>query len=289
MNPRRVIDSLKQLCSDIDAGRPLRRIDLRPLVLPLVVPAAIGLASLAYVGCTENTPLYGVPLEDNCTDGIDNDDDGDIDCDDLNCADDTACNVIPPYAGPFEDDCDDGIDNDDDGDIDCDDSECADDAACAVVTEDDCDDGADNDGDELIDCCDDDCAETDFCAAPSCPAYGGPWEEENCTDCRDDMDCDGLIDCDDPDCATDPACGATPPYAVPFEENCSDEHDDDGDGLTDCCDDDCAEDDFCNSLACPEYGGPWEEENCTDCRDGEDCDGLIDCDDPDCASDPACV
>jgi hypothetical protein len=35
---------------------------------------------------------------------------------------------------------------------------------------------------------------------PMCPAYGGPYEEENCTACRDDFDCDGLIDCDEPDC-----------------------------------------------------------------------------------------
>ena len=59
-----------------------------------------------------------------CDDGIDNDEDGDIDCDDSDCETAEPCLVDPEI-------CDDGIDNDEDGAIDCDDSDCALDAdAC---------------------------------------------------------------------------------------------------------------------------------------------------------------
>ena len=56
-----------------------------------------------------------VPDED-CTDGIDNDGDGLIDCDDSDdCGDDPAC-TEPPLDPEI---CDDGIDNDGDGLTDC--------------------------------------------------------------------------------------------------------------------------------------------------------------------------
>jgi hypothetical protein len=178
MNPRSVLDTLRRLCEDLDAGRPIQRVTIKSLVLPIAVPAAMGLAALTLGGCPDMTPLYGGPWdsgvssEDNCADGLDNDGDDDIDCNDMDCEDDIAC--MPLYG---------------------------------VATEDDCNDEVDNDGDSTVDCCDTDCAEDENCLFPMCPAYGGPYEEENCSDCRDDMDCDGLIDCDDPDCAGDPACG----------------------------------------------------------------------------------
>jgi hypothetical protein len=50
-----------------------------------------------------------------CDDGIDNDNDGFIDCDDIDCDSDTGCVVEI---------CNDGIDNDSDGFIDCDDIDC---------------------------------------------------------------------------------------------------------------------------------------------------------------------
>ncbi len=57
--------------------------------------------------------------EDNfeiCTDGIDNDNDGLIDCDDPDC---NSIGIICESVA-----CNDGIDNDGDGDIDCEDSDC---------------------------------------------------------------------------------------------------------------------------------------------------------------------
>jgi hypothetical protein len=78
-----------------------------------------------------------------CFDGIDNDGDGFIDCDDWDC--DSACDESQ--------NCFDGIDNDGDGFIDCDDWDC--DSACDESQN--CNDGIDNDGDGFIDCDDWDC------------------------------------------------------------------------------------------------------------------------------------
>ncbi|MFT5993210.1 MAG: hypothetical protein ACI82G_002212, partial [Bradymonadia bacterium] len=62
------------------------------------------------------------PDAEICTDGIDNDGDGNADCADDDCASAAAC----IEAG----NCDDGTDNDGDGATDCDDDECALDDAC---------------------------------------------------------------------------------------------------------------------------------------------------------------
>jgi len=74
--------------------------------------------------------LYAAPME-NCSDGIDNDFDGDIDCEDQDCLSDPACGIGPTnlYGVPFED-CSDGWDNDFDGRTDCDDDDCAGDMSC---------------------------------------------------------------------------------------------------------------------------------------------------------------
>ncbi|MGF1464572.1 MAG: MopE-related protein [Sandaracinaceae bacterium] len=94
---------------------------------------------------------------------------------------------------------------------------------------------------------------------------------EDCDDGRDN-DGDGLVDCDDPDCATDPSC------CRPLLEVCDDGRDQDCDGLVDCEDPDC--------VAAPDCCVPTPE-LCDDGRD-QDCDGLIDCLDPNCAAAPAC-
>ena len=62
-----------------------------------------------------------------CDDGLDDDGDGYIDCDDWDCDDDPICGGS---GGDGEDICDDGVDNDDDGYTDCDDWDCDDDPAC---------------------------------------------------------------------------------------------------------------------------------------------------------------
>ena len=106
--------------------------------------------------------------DEDCTDGIDNDGDGLIDCDDsVDCGDDPACTEPPPDSEI----CDDGVDNDGDGQIDCNDSDCGDDPVCDEPPSDPeiCDDGIDNDGDGLTDCAD----RLDCRQDPACKTGGG--------------------------------------------------------------------------------------------------------------------
>ncbi|MEJ6795186.1 MAG: hypothetical protein QNK63_00605, partial [Flavobacteriales bacterium] len=100
--------------------------------------------------------------ECDCADGIDNEGDGLIDCDDPDCASAPECVDCIAY----ECDCADGIDNDGDGQIDCNDSDCASASECVDCTlyECDCADGIDNEGDGLIDCDDPDCASNPSCS-----------------------------------------------------------------------------------------------------------------------------
>jgi Zn-dependent metalloprotease len=66
------------------------------------------------------------PVPESCTDSVDNDGDGAIDCADSDCASDPSCSTDPEV-------CDDGLDNDGDGAADCDDSDCDTDPACATT------------------------------------------------------------------------------------------------------------------------------------------------------------
>ena len=44
---------------------------------------------------------YGIPFETSCTNCVDDDDDGLVDCDDSDCNEDTACMMVPLYGIPF--------------------------------------------------------------------------------------------------------------------------------------------------------------------------------------------
>lgn len=81
---------------------------------------------------------------------------------------------------------------------------------------------------------------------------------------------------------------STPDADSGSTEICDDRMDNDGDGLCDCLDSDCVDHWNC-LIACPEYGGPFPEGECDDCKHGCDGDGLADCDDPECFEDPACT
>lgn len=79
-------------------------------------------------GCTDGDCEVAPDSEDDgetCTDGLDNDEDGHVDCDDFDCIEAGLCGDLE--GSP--DRCADGIDNDGDGWIDCDDFECRD---CSV-------------------------------------------------------------------------------------------------------------------------------------------------------------
>ncbi|MBW2971580.1 hypothetical protein KY359_00960, partial [Candidatus Woesearchaeota archaeon] len=99
---------------------------------------------------------------DACRDTDDNDYDGDIDCDDINCSGLPGPGV--GLCGLTENNCTDGIDNDYDWLIDFDDSEC--DTVTYMPNEKgpgQCSDGIDNDNDGNTDCSDSDCTSTLRC------------------------------------------------------------------------------------------------------------------------------
>ncbi len=214
------------------------------------------------------------PAETNCSDGIDNDNDGSIDCADPDCDgfvlpnSDTTCGLgacestgnlecrnegqfdtcqegNPAAEGPFDDaSCSDDIDNDCDGATDASDSDC-------IAPAETCDDGVDNNGNGLVDCADPQCDGFGFndittCGVGACASTGS-------TICQNN----GAVDTCDP---------LTPGAEGPFgDASCSDNIDNDCDGTTDANDSDCA--------APPEV-----------CDDGVDNNGngLVDCADPQC-------
>jgi hypothetical protein len=100
--------------------------------------------------------VYGIPLEYSCNNGVSDDLDGLVDCDDPDCANSTYCttgiggtaaggtagagNVMiggsgglaAEYGIPYEADCTDQIDNDGDTLIDCNDPDCSGNASCNI-------------------------------------------------------------------------------------------------------------------------------------------------------------
>jgi hypothetical protein len=239
-----------------------------------------------------------------CIDGVDNDDDGGVDCGDRSCqsARETCCT--------FEwttERCSDGLDNDRNGFGDCGDRECRNSpfADTCLRTEDRigeitglnlCTDGLDNDDDQLVDCEDPDCSSLFAC------------RESDCDDGIDNNE-NGATDCDDASCLTDMACADLGPEDT--AERCSDGVSNDGDNFVDCDDFDCdafceTEDTAeacadgvdndnngftdCNDFSCEDFC-PTEEtlEECSDMVDNDE-DGFQDCEDNSCRdSDDAAV
>ena len=164
------------------------------------------------------------PTPENCSDGIDNDGDGKVDCADGDCA--SASNCVTPS---IETNCSDGIDNDKDGRIDCADGDCSNSSSCVPAKETNCSDGVDNDKDGNADCADSDCIGATNCSVPS--------KETSCTDGIDN-DKDGAADCADVDCEGLKGPGGG--LCEQVEDSCTDGYDNDGDGRIDCADADCA-------------------------------------------------
>jgi cysteine-rich repeat protein len=124
---------------------------------------------------SSNTTSSGINFEYDCTDEIDDDLDGDIDCED------SDCDYMPECVA--EEICANGADDDQDGYLDCEDSDCP---ACPE-TEISCGNLVDDDLDGLADCEDPDCA--DVCAEAVC-GDGALVGIEECDD-GDQVDGDG--------------------------------------------------------------------------------------------------
>lgn len=201
-------------------------------------------------------------LVEECLDGLDNDSDGWIDCQDSDC-----------FGPSCEEDCSDRLDNDADGATDCQDPDCA----LVLSCREDCSDGVDNDSDGATDCADQDCEQA-FACQEQCD--GQDRDQDGLRDCEDadcwgpgcaedcmqagDEDGDGLEACEDPDCWTS-GC----------EEVCDDGADNDGDGRVDC------EDADCMGMGCM-------ERHCGDGLDNNG-NGFTDCEDDGCLFSESCT
>ncbi len=109
-------------------------IDITTNIATEVLNATANLSSSDGFNCGSALP----PFEINCDNGIDDDGDGLIDCEDPDCLNSNICLVEI---------CNNGIDDDSDGFIDCEDAECQQITSCIEI----CDNGVDDNGDGLID------------------------------------------------------------------------------------------------------------------------------------------
>ena len=89
--------------------------------------------------CDDSSAVINISGTETCSDGLDNDCNGSIDCDDPSCGGSSECG---------ETNCTDGIDDDNDGYMDCLDSECIDSWQC----NEDCDNQIDDNNNGLFDC-----------------------------------------------------------------------------------------------------------------------------------------
>jgi len=265
--------------------------------------ASLAVLATALAACWDE-PAAGPPLGyetsiEACSDGIDNDRDGRVDCADTDCVARSFCNEIVPDIPPNEPDedslylCTNRIDDDDDGNFDCGDRSCGQfpELCCTTeFTDERCSNGIDDDENGFTDCEDFGCSQGVFvtvcdrevicddgidndndgladCLDEKC-TFAPPCEGE--VDCENGVDDEGdaLADCLDPECATDPACRMPEDTAAV----CADGIDNDRDGFADCRDFDC--DPFCE-----------DEDTLEKCLDGVDNDmnGFTDCNDFSCS------
>ena len=168
---------------------------------------------------TENTEVL-------CSDGIDNDGNGQKDCDDPGCAWFAFC-AAANRENTFQK-CTDGNDNDHNGLTDCEEDDCVLFAECQKQlvenTPERCKDGKDNDSNGSADCADSNCQALDVC--------NGIQPENTEALCSDGQDNDNndAADCNDANCMTLSIC-QTPENT---EELCKDQKDNDNNGIKDC-------------------------------------------------------
>jgi hypothetical protein len=98
MDPEALRAHLDDLCDRLDQERPLRVVKWAGVAL---VASGTLLACGDEIDDSGSVVLYGAaPTEDVCDDEIDDDGDGDVDCDDQDCAEDPACMNAGAYGAP---------------------------------------------------------------------------------------------------------------------------------------------------------------------------------------------
>jgi len=118
----------------------------------VVAPTEIG-----GTGQVQLTLMLAAGAQELCDNGVDDDGDGDVDCDDADCVGEVQC--------IFEI-CDNGVDDDGDGDVDCDDVDCAAQPPC--LPPEICGNGVDDNGNGKVDCADVVCSGTASCVGSDC-------------------------------------------------------------------------------------------------------------------------
>lgn len=225
--------------------------------------------------------MYFLPPPENtialCTDGLDNNLNGAVDCADPSCAVLPICLPESACGAGAAACCSDGVDNNSNGLKDCADPSCS---ALAVCTGDPenpshhsvvpghtldnaCGDGVDNNGNGLVDCADPICATYAGCTLSQAPGTTYIWTTSSTSGgsvsltvptCLDGVK-NGTAtaaDCADPACATEPAClGPAPTGDV-------------------------------SSLTPGGSDQPLIDFLCSDGLDNGKADGVIDCQDPTC-------
>ena len=162
-----------------------------------LVLAAVMVVVTSFTGCRleSDTPVVDNPkitqgAENTlltCSDGIDNDGDTLLDCDDPDCRALGTAEVPGPgmTVCPSEENniyvCADGKDNDGDSFVDCEDNSCKATASCCVARAEEgsmetCSDGLDNDCNGYVDCADYACSKSsnkaveEYCRSLKCPS-----------------------------------------------------------------------------------------------------------------------
>lgn len=201
-----------------------------------------------------------------CSDRVDNDANGKVDCDDSRCAALSICDgrgaaasaarfriVTTGVEESTNTSCSDGLDNDADGKIDCNDAECTFNPLVTVCgggekTLEACSNGRDDDGDGKRDCADPGCTGNPYVLVCGTSPFLRESTNASCAD-RSDNDRDGFVDCKDYGCQNNPVvrvCGS-------YENSlalCTNGRDDDGDGKVDCADPHCWFNPFFGDYVC---------------------------------------
>ena len=143
--------------------------------------SAFTMVSDYYDFISEHVPDLGAAFPEDCHNGVDDNGNNLIDCDDAQCERTTIC--LPEI-------CDNNVDDNGDQKIDCEDPKCR---RATVCQPENCIDGMDNNDNGLTDCQDPQCADYIAC------------QPEICDDGNDNND-NGLTDCEDPGCEQHSAC-----------------------------------------------------------------------------------